>query len=68
MAGRVGFEPTVTLLLHTLSKRAHSTTLTPALVWSWLLLLCLGDELSENLGTLDSVCSGGNPFFKDVVK
>jgi hypothetical protein len=29
MADRVGFEPTVTLLPHTLSKRAHSTTLTP---------------------------------------
>ena len=26
-----GFEPSVTLLPHTLSKRAHSTTLTPAL-------------------------------------
>ena len=31
MADREGFEPSVTLLLHTLSKRAHSTTLTPAL-------------------------------------
>ena len=29
MADRVGFEPTVLLLAHTLSKRAHSTTLTP---------------------------------------
>lgn len=38
LADRVGFEPTVTLLLHTLSKRAHSTTLTPVRiklpVWS----------------------------------
>ena len=31
MADREGFEPSVTLLPHTLSKRAHSTTLTPAL-------------------------------------
>lgn len=31
MAGREGFEPSVTFLPHTLSKRAHSTTLTPAL-------------------------------------
>jgi hypothetical protein len=31
LADREGFEPSVTLLLHTLSKRAHSTTLTPAL-------------------------------------
>ena len=30
-ADREGFEPSVTLLPHTLSKRAHSTTLTPAL-------------------------------------
>jgi hypothetical protein len=30
MAGREGFEPSVTLLPHTLSRRAHSTTLTPA--------------------------------------
>ena len=29
VADRVGFEPTVTFLPHTLSKRAHSTTLTP---------------------------------------
>ena len=29
MADRVGFEPTVTLLPHTLSRRAHSTTLAP---------------------------------------
>ncbi len=29
MADRVGFEPTVRLHAHTLSKRAHSTTLTP---------------------------------------
>jgi hypothetical protein len=28
MAERVGFEPTVELPLHTLSKRAHSTALT----------------------------------------
>ena len=32
MADREGFEPSVTLLLHTLSKRAHSTTLTSALI------------------------------------
>ena len=31
LADREGFEPSVTLLPHTLSKRAHSTTLTPAL-------------------------------------
>lgn len=31
MADREGFEPSVTLLLHTLSKRAHSTTLTSVL-------------------------------------
>jgi len=31
VADREGFEPSVTLLPHTLSKRAHSTTLTPAL-------------------------------------
>ena len=31
MADREGFEPSVTLPPHTLSKRAHSTTLTPAL-------------------------------------
>jgi hypothetical protein len=31
MADREGFEPSVTFLPHTLSKRAHSTTLTPAL-------------------------------------
>ncbi len=31
MADRVGFEPTVLLPAHTLSKRAHSTTLTPVL-------------------------------------
>lgn len=29
MADRVGFEPTVRSHAHTLSKRAHSTTLTP---------------------------------------
>lgn len=29
MADRVGFEPTVRLHAHTLSRRAHSTTLTP---------------------------------------
>ena len=33
MADREGFEPSVLLLAHTLSKRAHSTTLTPALQW-----------------------------------
>ncbi len=32
MADREGFEPSVTLLLHTLSKRAHSTTLTSVLI------------------------------------
>ncbi len=32
MADREGFEPSVTLLPHTLSKRAHSTTLTSALL------------------------------------
>lgn len=31
MADREGFEPSVTFPPHTLSKRAHSTTLTPAL-------------------------------------
>ncbi len=31
VADREGFEPSVTLPPHTLSKRAHSTTLTPAL-------------------------------------
>lgn len=31
MADREGFEPSVTLLPHTLSKRAHSTTLTSVL-------------------------------------
>ena len=31
MADRVGFEPTVPLLAHTLSRRAHSTTLAPVL-------------------------------------
>ena len=31
MADREGFEPSVLLPAHTLSKRAHSTTLTPAL-------------------------------------
>ena len=31
MADREGFEPSVSLTPHTLSKRAHSTTLTPAL-------------------------------------
>jgi hypothetical protein len=33
MADREGFEPSVTSLLHTLSKRAHSTTLTSALIF-----------------------------------
>ena|GEM_PF-3875993 len=32
MADRVGFEPTVRSHAHTLSKRAHSTTLTPVLL------------------------------------
>ena len=31
MADRAGFEPAETLLPHTLSKRAHSTTLPPVL-------------------------------------
>lgn len=30
MADREGFEPSVLLPVHTLSRRAHSTTLTPA--------------------------------------
>jgi hypothetical protein len=32
MADRAGFEPAETLLPHTLSKRAHSTTLPPVLM------------------------------------
>jgi len=32
MADREGFEPSVSLTPHTLSKRAHSTTLTSALI------------------------------------
>ncbi len=50
MADREGFEPSVTFLPHTLSKRAHSTTLTPALggrdarkrMGAWQSLFCEG--------------------------
>ena len=58
MADREGFEPSVTLLLHTLSKRAHSTTLTPALggrdarnsIRSWQPLFeIFGNQLPESV-------------------
>ena len=52
MADREGFEPSVTLLPHTLSKRAHSTTLTPALLW-W----------ARNLG---GPIRNGNPILENV--
>jgi hypothetical protein len=34
MADREGFEPSVRFTAHTLSKRAHSTTLPSVLCWS----------------------------------
>ncbi len=40
MAERVGFEPTVPLLVHELSKLARSATLTPLLNWAFLLFFC----------------------------
>ena len=50
-ADREGFEPSVLLLAHTLSKRAHSTTLTPA--------------LSGRARTLGAARALGNPIFSE---
>lgn len=56
MADRVGFEPTVTFQPHTLSKRAHSTTLTPVHI-----LLVIRSVLARG-GKLAGGLAGGKPF------
>ena len=50
MADRVGFEPTVTSLPHTLSRRAHSTTLSPILIFCCHLLRGGRKLLAESFG------------------
>ena len=52
MADRAGFEPAETLLPHTLSKRAHSTTLPPVLREALFLYL---------------FCGGARKFHEDAI-
>ena len=54
MADRAGFEPAETFLPHTLSKRAHSTTLPPV----------LGDSSVDGGRKLPSYRGIGNSFFR----
>ena len=51
MAERAGFEPAVRLPLHTLSKRAPSTTRTPLRLWS-LMIVCCAHQIRKPLARI----------------